>query len=139
MYRWLTNTLPGSPTIPIGDQTQAEAAANYETWLSDKIVDMPKPTEDYSLGEMLNMGLRGVYLQESSRDFAPGDFNHHSADSYNGEFVVCTTSAGVYQGRLKPNDEITTWIGEQLVNNESILRLEDPPAIIIECPENHQA
>lgn len=63
--RWLVNTYwPKSPdrfVLPRIGGTEAEARAIEDAWLADKIIGEPQATEGFTVEELKEWGLVGVY------------------------------------------------------------------------------
>jgi hypothetical protein len=70
--RWISNTF--DPSKPDADryvtrsfeETQAEAVRHYREWLADKIIGEPQPTPAYTVKQLKEMGMVGVYAKEES-------------------------------------------------------------------------
>lgn len=74
---------------------------------------------------LVEIGMRGVYLEETSRDFK--NFTFVDAEAYEREVVECiTTKLQICRGEVLPENKESTWIGEWLMPNYEIFRFQDP-------------
>ncbi len=66
--KWLSNTYNPKNTdaryyaIRDFNETQEEAWQRHLNWLKEKVIDRPKATEAYTVEELEEMNLVGVYL-----------------------------------------------------------------------------
>ncbi len=68
--RWLTNALDPDrldwidAVIPDPGQSQLEAETEWRNYLKDKVIGDPKAAEKFTVKQLKEMGLVGVYLPE---------------------------------------------------------------------------
>ncbi|MEM1368490.1 MAG: hypothetical protein AAGG02_10820 [Cyanobacteria bacterium P01_H01_bin.15] len=46
------------------EQSEEDALREFESWLKDKIVGEPRATESYSVEELKDMGMVGIYAKD---------------------------------------------------------------------------
>jgi len=68
--RWLTNTADPATrdwltsVVPDPGQTPMEAVREMQDWLKDKIIGDPKASEKFTVEQLKEMSIVGVYLPE---------------------------------------------------------------------------
>jgi len=69
MLKWLTNAPRDTRLVRrrLGE-TQAEAQARCRGWLADKVIGKPQKTEKYTVEQLQQVGLVGVYAKEDTDD-----------------------------------------------------------------------
>lgn len=68
--RWLTNTADPAKrdwltsVVPDPGQTTVEAVKEFREWIKDKVIGDPKASEVFSVEQLKEKGMVGVYLPE---------------------------------------------------------------------------